>query len=44
MGGDVFSVGDLDYFRLSFGRNDRGKIVKVIGLYDNGRTDENMKD
>jgi hypothetical protein len=44
LGEDIFRVGDLDYFRLSFGRDDKGKIVKVIGLYDNGRTDENPKD
>ena len=44
MGEDIFKVGDLDYFRLSFGRNSAGKIVKVIGNYDNGSTDENSKD
>ncbi len=44
LGQDIFRVGDLDYFRLSFGRDDKGKIVKVIGLYDSGRTDENPKD
>jgi len=44
MGDDIFRVGDLDYFRLTFGRNDKGKIIKVIGLYDSGRTDENERD
>lgn len=44
MGEDLFRVGDLDYFRITFGRDDRGMIVKVIGLYSSGRTDENPKD
>ncbi|MEJ2721844.1 MAG: S41 family peptidase [bacterium] len=44
MGEDLFRVGDLDYFRITFERNDSGKIVKLIGLYDSGRTDENERD
>jgi hypothetical protein len=44
IGKDLFRVGDLDYFRLSFGRDDNGRIVKVIGLYRNGRTDENARE
>ena len=44
MGEDLFRVGDLDYFRLSFERNRSGKVVKVIGLYDDGRTDKHERD
>ncbi|NIO29709.1 MAG: hypothetical protein GTO29_14275 [Candidatus Latescibacteria bacterium] len=44
MGEDLFRVGDLDYFRLTFERNKSGKVVKIIGLYDNGRTDEHERD
>lgn len=44
LGVDLFRVGDLDYFRLSFGRDDEGRIIKVIGLYREGRTDENSRD
>jgi hypothetical protein len=44
MGEDLFRFGDLEYFRLSFERNKSGKIVKLIGLYDSGRTDENERD
>jgi hypothetical protein len=44
MGEDLFRVGDLDYFRLTFEYDERGKVIKVIGLYDNGRRDENAKD
>jgi len=43
IGKDLFRVGDLDYFRLSFGYDESGKIVKVTGLYDDGRSDENPK-
>ena len=43
MAKDLFRVGDLEYFRLSFGYDESGKIVKVIGLYDDGRNDENPK-
>jgi len=41
---DLFRVGDLDYFRLRFTRDDRGQVVKVVGLYDDGQTDENTRD
>jgi hypothetical protein len=44
MGMDLFRVGDLEYFRASFGRDDKGRIVKFVGLYDNGNTDENLRD
>ncbi len=43
MGKDLFRVGDLDFFRLSFGYDEAGKVVKAIGLYDDGRRDENAK-
>jgi hypothetical protein len=44
MGTDLFRVGDLEYFRLTFERDDAGRIVKVVGLYDDGRRDENERD
>lgn len=44
MGEDLFRFGDLEYFRLSFERDKSGKIVKLIGLYDSGRKDENERD
>ena len=44
MGDDLFRVGDLDYFRLTFERNNSGKVIKIIGLYDNGQTDEHERD
>ncbi len=44
MGEDLFRIGDLDYFRITFERNKSGKVVKLIGMYDNGRTDEHDRD
>jgi hypothetical protein len=41
---DLFRVGDLDYFRISFERNKSGKVAKIIGMYDNGRTDGHERD
>ncbi len=43
IGEDLFSVGDLDYFRLGFKRDDNGQIVKIIGLYDDGTQDEHER-
>ena len=44
MAKDKFRIEDLEYFRPSFERDENGKIVKFVGLYDNGFTDSNMKD
>ena len=44
MGEDLFRVGDLDYFRLSFERDEKGKVVGLIGLYSTGRRDGNKRD
>lgn len=44
LGEDLFRVGDLDYFRAAFGRDAQGKVVKFIGKYDNGRTDDHERD
>ncbi len=44
MGEDLFRVGELGYFRLSFGRDAQGAVERVIGLYDDGRQDGNKKD
>jgi hypothetical protein len=44
MNEEFFRVGDLDYFRLSFGRNDAGEVDRIIGNYEGGRTDGNPRD
>lgn len=43
MGEDLFRIGDLDYFRIHFERNESGRVVKLVGLYDDGHTDENAR-
>ncbi len=44
LGDDWFLVGELDYFRLRFERDDDGRVVRLVGVYDNGRTDANARD
>jgi hypothetical protein len=34
----------LEYFRLSFGRDESGSIDQVIGLHDDGHEDSDPKD
>jgi hypothetical protein len=43
MATDLFRVGDLDFFRLGFERDAKGRIVKVRGYYDDGHTDEDAR-
>jgi len=40
MGNDTFLLSGLDYFRIRFERDDNGKVVKLVGMYDNGFQDE----
>ncbi|MEZ4388553.1 MAG: S41 family peptidase [Candidatus Krumholzibacteriia bacterium] len=44
MGDDTFGVEGLDWFRLRFERDDRGRVQRLVGLYRSGRTDENARD
>ena len=44
MSEDLFGFEDIPYFRARFERDEAGKVIKFVGVYDNGRTDENMKD
>jgi len=39
MGGDRFRVGELDFFRVRFERDDSGRVVRLEGQYADGRTD-----
>ncbi len=43
MSEDVFRLVDLEYFRLRFGRGADGRVDRVIGMYDDGREDENER-
>ncbi len=40
---DRFAVEGLDYFRLQFNRNKKGKLVSVSGIYQSGREDKSIK-
>ena len=42
-GKDFFLVDGVDYFRVQFLRDERGRVEKLVGIYDNGRTDENPR-
>lgn len=41
---DTFRFDDLDFFRVKFERDQSGKVCRLIGLYDDGRTDGNERD
>jgi hypothetical protein len=38
---DVFMVEGLDFFRLEAARDGAGRVVRLVGHYDDGRTDGN---
>ena len=43
MGESMFRFDELDYFRIEIVTDDSGQPVKLIGHYDNGRTDESPR-
>ncbi len=43
MGDDLFGLEGLDYFRIQFVRELDGTVNKLVGTYDNGRKDMNMR-
>ncbi|MBN1213780.1 MAG: S41 family peptidase [candidate division Zixibacteria bacterium] len=43
MAKDKFRIDELDYFRPFFERDEGGRVVKFVGLYDNGYTDSHLK-
>ncbi|MDM7915543.1 MAG: S41 family peptidase, partial [Candidatus Eisenbacteria bacterium] len=42
-GDDFFLVEGIEYFRIRFERDASGRVQKLVGLYDNGQTDENPR-
>jgi len=44
MAKDKFQIDELEYFRPFFERDENGRIVKFVGLYDNRTSDSHMKD
>ncbi len=42
---DTFAVEGIDFFRMRFVMDTKtGQINKIVGMYDNGRTDESVRD
>jgi hypothetical protein len=39
---DLFMLKEIDYFRIKIIKED-GVVKGVMGMYDNGRTDKNLK-
>ncbi|MDD3732993.1 MAG: S41 family peptidase [candidate division Zixibacteria bacterium] len=44
MAKDKFYIAELDFFQVLFERDETGKIDRITGLYDNGRSDSNLKE
>ncbi len=40
---DWFALEDLEYFRVEFARNESGRVVKIIGHYQEGQVDGHEK-
>jgi hypothetical protein len=43
MGGDAFRVPELDYFRITFQRDAGGRVVRLVGRYEDGRQDQSER-
>jgi C-terminal processing protease CtpA/Prc len=43
MGDDTFGLQGLDSFRLRFERNEQGSVDTIVGMYSNGRRDQNKR-
>jgi hypothetical protein len=43
VGGDAFLVGDLDQFRIRFERDEAGRVVRLVGLYADGREEPSAR-
>jgi hypothetical protein len=39
LGGDLFRLDGLDYFRIAFTRDESGAVTELVGLYDSGERD-----
>lgn len=42
--GDTFALKGINYFQLHFASDENGEVVKIIGLYLDGRRDESPRD
>ena len=43
LGDDWFKLDDLDYFRLHFMKNKNGKVIELVGVYDDGSRAANKR-
>ncbi len=43
-GDDLFLLEGVDTFQAEFARDARGLVAKLVGLYDDGGSDENLRD
>ena len=41
MADGLFVMPDADYFRVSFERDAKGRVVRLVGIYEDGRRDSN---
>lgn len=41
MGGDRFDVPEIGYFRVRFERDAAGRVVRIVGMYEDGHEDGN---
>ncbi len=44
MGNDTFRLAETENFRMRFERDDRGRVVRLVGMYADGRTDVNERE
>lgn len=43
LGNDRFMIENVDYFRAQFLRDESGRVVTFLGLYDNGTSDQHAR-
>ena len=41
---DTFILKEISWFRLRFSKDKQGNIKKITGMYQNGRTDDSLRD
>ncbi|MBK6733546.1 MAG: S41 family peptidase [bacterium] len=40
----TFRLAEIDYFRIRFERDDRGRVIRLVGMYSDGRTDTSERE
>ncbi len=44
MSEDLFALEDVPYFRIRFERDSSGKVIRLVGVYDDGRNEPSDRD